>query len=191
MQNYSIEELESILGKVGTNVQIHRSVVFFNPKEIKIGSNVRIDCFCLLSAGVKGIHINDHIHIGAATHLFGSGGEIILENYSNLSSRVSLFTSNDDYQDGFMTNPTISEDYKKVSNGPVILRKHAIVGCGSILLPNVEISLGGAVGALSLVKKNVPEFAIMGGIPAKVIGERNRRLLDIEEKFSGIYSRKH
>lgn len=183
MQNYSHDELQQILGAVGSDVQIHRSVAFFNPKQIYIGSHVRIDCFCLLSAGSEGIHLQNYIHIAASTHLFGNGGRIFLENFCNLSSRVSLFTSSDDYKEGYMTNPLIPVKFKKVQNGPIYLHKHSIVGSGSIILPQVEIGLAGAVGALSLVKENVNEFTIVGGIPAKKLGERNRELLAKEREF--------
>ncbi|CDZ81715.1 putative lipopolysaccharide biosynthesis O-acetyl transferase WbbJ [Candidatus Rubidus massiliensis] len=182
--NYSHEELETLLGSVGLNVHIHRSVVFFNPKKIFIGSNVRIDCFCLLSAGEEGIFINNYIHIASSTHLFGSGGKIVLEDYCNLSSRVSLFTASDDYTDGHMTNPMIPDEYKKVDQGSIIIKKHAIIGCGSIILPNVEVNIGAAVGALTLVKKDIEPFLIMGGIPAKHIGERNNRVLEVEYAFA-------
>ena len=183
MQNYAEDELRSLLGHVGQNVQIHRSVAFFNAKQLFIGSHVRIDCFCLLSAGVEGIYLQDYIHIAAGTQLFGGGGKIIIESFANLSSRVSLFTSNDDYKEGYLTNPMIPLQYKKVFNGSITLRKHAIVGCGSVLLPGVEVGLGGSVGALSLVKQSVPSFAIVGGTPAKQIGKRHQRLIDIEKEF--------
>lgn len=183
--NYSTEELQKLLGHVGSNVNIHRTVLFFNPKQIFIGSNVRIDCYSLLSAGSAGIHIGNYIHIAASTHLFGNGGQIRLEDFCNLSSRVSLFTSTDDYAEGYMTNPMVPEHYKKVEHGSIILRKHAIIGCGSVVLPHVEIGLGSAVGALSLVKKNIAEFTIAGGIPAKKLGERGRKLLELERELTG------
>jgi dTDP-4-amino-4,6-dideoxy-D-glucose acyltransferase len=183
MNNYSQSELEELLGRVGSHVSIHRSVVFFNPQKIFIGSHVRIDCFCILSAGSQGIHIHNYIHIAASTHLFGGGEQILLEDFCNLSSRTSLFTSSDDYVEGYMTNPLIPISYKKVENGKIILRKHAIIGCGSILLPNVEIGLGGAVGALSLVKENIASFDIVGGIPAKKLGERDQKLIELEQEF--------
>jgi galactoside O-acetyltransferase len=50
-------------------------------------------------------------------------------------------------------------------------------------MPNVEVGIGAAIGALSLVKKNVSPFAIIGGIPAKKIGNRNKKLLQLEETF--------
>lgn len=183
MQNYTEEELKNLLGAVGSNVQIHRSVVFMNPKKIFIGSHVRIDCFSYLSAGEEEIHLHNYIHLSVSVHLFGASAKILIEDYSNLASRASLFTSSDDYKEGYMTNPQIPNSYKKLKLGPVILRKHALIGCGSVVLPGVEIELGGSVGALSLVKKNVPAFAIVGGIPAKKIGERDKQLLQLQGNF--------
>lgn len=183
MDNYSQEELKNLLGAVGTNVRIHKSVVFFNPKQIYISSNVRIDCFCMLSAGEEGIHIDDYIHIGVGSYFFGSGGKIILESFSNISSRVSLFTMNDDYVEGHMSNPMIPADYKKLAQGPIKIGKHAIVGSGSIILPDVEIGLGASVGALSLVKNNVDSFEIVCGIPAKKKGVRKQGMLELEKSF--------
>ena len=183
MSNYSTEELSALLGNVGNEVRIHKSVVFFNPSQIFIGSNVRIDAFCILSASLKGIHIQDNIHIGASTHLFGSGGSITLESFSNISSRVSLFTASDDYSEGYLTNPTIPIEYKKVQIGDIVVRKHGIVGCGSVVMPGIEISLGGSVGALSFVNKDVVEFTIVAGTPTRKVGERNRQLLELEKQY--------
>lgn len=182
--NYSHEELKNLLGSVGSDVNIHRSVAFFNPKKIFIESHVRIDCFCLLSAGEDGIHIGHHIHIGASTHLFGASGQIVLEPFANISSRVSFFTTNDDYTEGHMTSPLIPNRYRKFTNGPIYIRKHAIIGSGCVILPHVEIGVGAAVGALSFVKKSIEPFTVACGIPAKKKGVgRNRRLLDLEKDF--------
>lgn len=183
MNNYTIEELKTLLGSVGPNVNIHRSVEFFNPKKIHLGSNIRIDCFCLLSAGQEGIYLCDYIHIGAATHIFGGGGKVTICDYANISSRVSLFTSNDDYSGQTMTNPMVDTKYKNVTSGSIFINKHVIIGCGSIILPNVEINIGGAVGALSLVKTNVNEFEIVAGTPAKVISQRKKDILLLEKDF--------
>jgi galactoside O-acetyltransferase len=172
-----------MLASVGDNVNIHRSVQMFSPHLIHVGSNVRIDCFSILSAGQEGIYIGDHVHIAAGVYLFGSGGRIILESFCNLSSRVALYTASDDYTDGFLTNPTVPMNYRKVRQGDVTLRRHAIVGTGSILLPAVTLGLAASVGALTLVDKPVGDFAVVAGIPFRVIGERSRRILEYEKKL--------
>jgi galactoside O-acetyltransferase len=180
---YGAEELQQMLGSVGENVSVNRSAVFYHPKCIHLGSNVRIDCFSLLSAASPGIVIGDHVHISAYAGLFGSSGRIEVESFCALSSRVTVFTSNDDYVDGFLSNPTVPLEYRKVTCGDVVFKKHALIGSGSVILPGVTVETGASVGALSLVSRDVPEFAVVAGIPGRVIGRRNRRLLELEAAF--------
>lgn len=181
-QNYSSDELRTLLASVGDNVKVHRSVQMFSPHLIHVGSNVRIDCFSVMSAGQQGIYIGDHVHVAAGVYLFGSGGRIVLESFCNLSSRVAVYTASDDYTEGYLTNPTVPMKFRKVRQGDVILRRHTIVGTGSVLLPAVTLGLAAAVGALTLVHKPVGDFLVVAGIPFRVIGERNRRILEREKK---------
>lgn len=181
---YSPEELHELLGSVGENVAVNRSVVFYSPKNIHIGSNSRIDCFSILSASSAGIVIGDHVHISAYVGLFGASGRITVESFCALSSRVTAFTASDDYVDGFMSNPTVPSEFRKEETGDVVFKKHALIGCGSVIMPGVTIEVGASVGALSFVNKIVAEFAIVAGIPCRVIGQRKRRLLELEKELS-------
>jgi acetyltransferase-like isoleucine patch superfamily enzyme len=63
----------------------------------------------------------------------------------------------------------------------VHLGKHVIVGTGSTILPGVTIGEGAAIGAMSLVTKDIQPWKIAVGIPAKEIKERDRGLLQLEE----------
>ena len=167
---------------VGDNVLISDRASFYNCSNIKIGNNVRIDDFCILSAGSGGILIGNHIHIAAYTSLIG-GGTIIIMDFGNVSSRVSIFSSNDDYSGSAMTGPMISAKYTNVTQKDVTVGRHVIVGCGSVILPGVTLAEGAAVGALSLIRKDCKAFGIYSGVPAKLIAERMRDLLDLEQKF--------
>ncbi|HLK18283.1 MAG TPA: acyltransferase [Bryobacteraceae bacterium] len=180
---YSEGELRQMLGSVGDNVAVNRSVVFYSPKNIHIGSNSRIDCFSILSASAGGIVIGDHVHISAYVGLFGASGRITVESFCALSSRVTAFTASDDYVDGFMSNPTVPAEFRKEETGDVMFKKHALIGCGSVIMPGVTIEVGASVGALSFVNRDVPEFAVAAGIPCRVVGQRHRRLLELEEKL--------
>jgi acetyltransferase-like isoleucine patch superfamily enzyme len=180
---YTPDELRRMLGSVGQNVAVNRSVVFYSPKDIHLGSNSRIDCFSILSAAFHGIVIGDHVHISAYVALFGASGSIHVESFCALSSRVTVFTSTDDYVEGYMSNPTVAPEYRKEQSGDVLFKKHALIGCGSVILPGVTVEVGGSVGALSLVNKNVPEFAVVAGIPSRIIGQRHHRLLELEAAF--------
>ena len=94
-----------------------------------------------------------------------------------------MFSASDDYSGAYMTNPTVPENFTNVTAAVVIFEKHSIVGANSVILPGVEIGVGAAVGALSLVNKDVPEFTIYAGVPAKQIGTRERRLLALEKRM--------
>lgn len=170
-------------GSCGVNVQIDSSIKVINPKNVYIGNNVRIDAFCILSASYP-IIIGNNVHISSFVQISSSGGDVVLEDFVGISSRVNIFTATDDYSEGYLTNPTIPDKFKKVKYGSVLLKKHVIVGCGSVLMPNITLKTGCSVGALSFVNKNVPEFSIVSGNPIKLIGKRDgEHLLKLENEF--------
>ena len=164
---------------VGYGVQISEYARFYGASRIHIGNHVRIDDFCVLSAGTGGIEIGNFIHIAVFSSIIGQE-KVKLDDYSGLSSRVSIYSSNDDYSGSAMTNPTIPKQFTNVRHAPVHIGKHVIIGSGSIVLPGVTIMDGAAIGALSLVKKNCESFGVYTGNPAKKIMELKRDLLRIE-----------
>jgi len=167
---------------LGKNVLISEKASFHNCGKIEIGDNTRIDDFCVLSAGAGGIVIGRYIHVAAYTSFIGAG-KITLEDFSNLSSRVAIYSSNDDYSGQHMTNPMVSKKFTNVQHDDVLIAKHVIVGCGAVILPGVRLEQGVAIGALSLVNKDCKEFGIYAGTPAKYIKERSRKLLEFEALF--------
>jgi acetyltransferase-like isoleucine patch superfamily enzyme len=175
--NYTPEELQLLGIQVGVNPLVHRTVLFFNPSKISLGHNVRIDCYSVLSAGEDGIEIGRNVHIAASSLLFGSGGRIQISDFAGLSSRVSVYTATDDYLEGYLTNPTVPSRYKKVKCGPVVLERHALVGSGCVILPGVVLRQGCAVGAMSLVNRDIGSYDVVFGVPNRVIGRRDSEQL--------------
>lgn len=172
-ENYSELELKEAGIKFGKNVFISNDVIFHNPQNITIGDNVRIDTQCLLIAGKNTkINFGSNIHVGAGCYYYGNSGNIIIEDNCTTSANVVLYTSSDDYTDGYMTNPTVSNMYKKSYVGDIILKKHTIVGSKSTILPNIILEFATAVGAHSLVKNSSNKFDIIAGVPAKFIKMR-------------------
>jgi len=183
MPHLSRDVLEKMgFASVGDNVMISDRASFYNCSKISIGNNTRIDDFCVLSAGEGGIYIGNFVHIAVGSTLIGAG-KITLENFSNLSSRVSVYSSSDDYSGMTMTNPTVPARYTGVVSADVFLGRHVIVGCGSVILPGVRLEEGVAVGALSFVNHDCEKFGIYVGNPARRIKERSKNLLDIEAQF--------
>lgn len=167
---------------IGKNVAISDRASFYNCPKITLGDNVRIDDFCVLSAGIGGIFVGSNVHLAVYSSFIGAG-KITLSDFSNISSRVSIYSSSDDYSGGTMTNPMIPAAYTGVQSADVFVGKHVIVGSGSVILPGVTLEDGVAIGALSLVNRDCRTFGIYGGTPARYIKERKRDLLKLESAF--------
>ena len=167
---------------LGENVLISEKASIYGAARICIGSNVRIDDFCILSAGEQGISLGNYIHIGCYTSLIGMAA-ISLDDYANLSSRVSIYSSNDDYSGNHMTNPMVPAQFTNVDHRPVRIGRHCIIGSGTIVLPGVIMEEGSAAGALSLVTKNCDSFGIYVGVPAGFIKKRKKGLLVCEKRL--------
>src|SRR5690554_6180070 len=94
------------LKSLGNNVQISKKASIYNPTQISIGNNVRIDDFAVISAGEHGIRLGDYVHIANFCGLVGNA-EIWMDDFSGLSSRVFIYSSSDDYSGTALTNPTV------------------------------------------------------------------------------------
>lgn len=189
---YSEEELKEIgLKNVGRNVLISRKCSMYGVREICIGDNVRIDDFTILSGRII---LGNYVHIAAGAYLFGGDEGIELKDYCGISSHCSVYATTDDYLGEAMTNPTIPEQYRNVTQEMVVMEKHVVIGAGSIVLPGVYLGEGSAFGSMSLITKSTEPWMVYKGIPAKVWKERKRMLLELEnklrsEKFSGGHNR--
>jgi acetyltransferase-like isoleucine patch superfamily enzyme len=178
------EELQKYGFKsIGDNVLISDKVSIYSPHLIEIGNNVRIDDFVILSPATS-LVIGNYIHIGCYSSIIGKG-PIVLEDFVGISGRVSIYSSSDDYTGMSMTNPMIPNEFKKVTNGKIHLKKHVIVGTGSVILPNVTIEMGCSIYAQSLVKSNCEELGVYAGNPLRLVGKRLKKFLEYEKKFIG------
>lgn len=181
---YFKEELYNIGFKsYGKNVLISRKCSIYNSSNISIGNNVRIDDFCILSAGEDGIEIGNYVHVAAYSSLIGKR-KIILEDFSNISSRVSIYSSSDDYSGKYMTNPMVPEKYTGVEHASVTIGKHVIIGSGSVVLPGAFLKNSSAFGSLSLILgQTYDPFTIYAGIPIKAIKKRSNEHLELEKQL--------
>lgn len=183
MAQLSRQALEQMgFGSMGKNLQISDRASFYGLSRISLADDVRIDDFCVISAGAGGVSIGQFVHLAVNTSLMGAG-RIALGDFCNLSSRVAIYSSSDDYTGASMTNPMVPERYKQVHHAAVTLGRHVIIGCGSVVLPGLTLEDGVAVGALSLVKRNCAAFGIYAGNPAQRVRERKRDLLELEQQF--------
>lgn len=103
--------------------------------------------------------------LGHDCHLDARSG-LTIGNNVNVSSEVNIWTQEHDMN---------SADFEIVG-APVVVEDHAWLGNRSIILPGVRIGRGAVVCSGAVVTKDVAERAIVGGVPARVIGERRGEL---------------
>jgi galactoside O-acetyltransferase len=181
MSFYTEKELENIgFKKIGVNVLISKKASIYNSKNISIDDNVRIDDFCVISAGDGGIEIGKYVHIACYSSLIGKG-KIIMKDYSGISSRVSVYSSSDNYDGEFMTNPCLPTNVTNTIHKDVTIGKHVVIGTNSVVLPGVILEDGCSVGSMSLVNKSLESGFIYAGVPAKKIKERKTNIFDLEK----------
>lgn len=134
--------------KIG-NSNIHPTVI------IREGTNVSIGNHCL-------INHNNLIQAGKSKY-----GTITIGNYVHTGVNVMIMAFNH----GFYTTdlPTKEQDY---FDAPIVIEDDVWIGAGSIILSGVTIGRGAIIAAGAVVNKDVPPYAIVGGIPAKILKYR-------------------
>jgi galactoside O-acetyltransferase len=170
------------LAQVGQDVTIWPMAKIVAPEVISIGDSVIIDDFVFIMGG-KTTKIGSFVHIASFTSITG-GGELIMEDFTGLSGGVRIYTGNEDYSGGSLTNPSVPFPYRIPSRSFVHIKKHAIIGANTVILPGVVIGEGVAVGANSLVTKDCEPWKIYFGSPAKAIRARSKkRIIEMEEQL--------
>lgn len=173
---YSQDELVSIGFKsIGESVLISRKTSIYGAANMKIGNNVRIDDFCILSGSIT---LGSNIHISAFFALYGSMG-IEMDDYTRLSPRCTVFSASDDFSGDYLIGPMLDSRVTNVNGGKVIIKRYSQLGAGCVVLPNLTIAEGVAVGAMSLVTKSLDEWSVYVGTPVLRLKDRKRGLLNL------------
>ncbi|CAK7049102.1 MAG: 2,3,4,5-tetrahydropyridine-2,6-dicarboxylate N-acetyltransferase [Parabacteroides distasonis] len=123
-----------------------------------IGCHIGVDVF-----------VGDHVKIDS-----GHADLIVLEDHVHIAGGCRLLCHQRD-----LSNYCVGDDYAKLGYrlATIHLKKGCLIGMESIVLPGVTVGEGAIVGAGSLVTKNIPDWTIATGRPAKVIKQipiRNR-----------------
>jgi len=114
----------------------------------------------------RNISIGEDSIIGEGVVLDGRD-KLSIGNHVDIASEVMIYNSEHDIDDpNFLAK-----------NAPVLIEDYVFIGPRAIILPGVKIGKGAVVAAGAVVTKDVPPFAIVGGVPAKIIGERKNKNL--------------
>ena len=144
--------------------KIFKKVRYFFAKKIvkKIGKNVNIETGAILNPNIE---IDDNSSIGVKCEVIGKAtiGKNVM-----MGPEVILYAQNHNFKD---RNKNIMEQGYDIEKG-VIIEDDVWIGRRVIILPGVKVSRGTVIGAGAIVTKTFPEYSVIAGNPAKVIGER-------------------
>lgn len=130
---------------IGKGSVIHMGARFYNPSNIIVGEDTIVGERTVLDGRAQ-LKIGDHVDIASEVMIYNSQHNINSQNFAAVEDVVREAVVIDDY---------------------------VFIGPRAIILPGVTIKKGAVVGAGAVVTKDVEEFTIVGGVPAKPIGERN------------------
>ncbi|WP_175622850.1 LbetaH domain-containing protein [Chryseobacterium schmidteae] len=151
-----------------------------NKKNIKLGKNFtagfgcRIEAFpdtnhkdkICISIG-DNVQINDYVHIGAISSIC-IGDNVLIASKIYITDHNHGNYSGED-QDSPLSIP---QDRKSICS-PVVIKDNVWIGESVCIMPGVTIGEGTIIGALSVVTKDIPQYCIAVGSPAKVIKKYN------------------
>lgn len=147
-------------------------------KYISVGKNSRINEYSYLTAwdriGIPMLTIGDNAKIGAFNHITCANKITIGDNL--LTGKWVTITDNSHGTTSVeeLKCPPISR--KLHSKGPVIIGNNVWIGDKATILPNVTIGDGAVIAANAVVTKDVPEYCVVAGNPARII---KREVLDV------------
>ena len=154
--------------QIGHGVVFEPGVLVFHPENIEIEDNVYIGHYTIL----KGYH-RGRMVIGSGTWIgqqcfLHSAGDIIIGSNVGIGPGVKIITS-------FHTEEGISKPilHSQIEFAAVVIEDDCDIGVGAIILPGLTVGRGAQVGAGAVVTQDVQPYAVVAGMPARVLRMRN------------------
>ena len=142
--------------------------MWFQKKKIyKIGTNSEIRPFVTIN-GTNSITIGDNVIVPPGTILSAMANDpengIVLCDNVLLGPNVSIYSATHNFDNIYI--PIKEQGY---SSKKVVIKEGAWIGVNSVILPGVTIGKNCVIGANSVVTKDIPDYTVAVGSPAKVV----------------------
>lgn len=167
---YKPQEFMRRFARVGDGVQVFYWALILKPEMIELSDGVRIDDYARIEGG-QGVKIGKYVHICSFASIYG-GGQAEIGDYCGITQGARLITGTEQLT-GVMT-AAAPRELRDPMIGRILMEPNSFVGANAVVMPNVIIGEGAVVGAGAVVTKDVPPWTIVAGVPARVIGQRER-----------------
>jgi len=152
--------------QAGSSLRVEPEVIVKHPETMEFGDAVFIGAHTMIQGRFDGMcRIGSHVWIGP--HAYFDARNLILEDYVGWGPGAKVLGSSHTGQP--IDVPIITTE---LQIEPVVVGFGADIGTNATLLPGVHVGAHSIVGAGSVVTQDVPEFAIVAGVPAKVLRYR-------------------
>ncbi len=170
-QSHGTGEIDrSKFAAIGANVIFEPGVLVFHPENILIGSNVYVGHYAILKGYYQNrMLIGNDVWIGQQC-FFHSAGGIMIGDRVGIGPGVRILTSS--HREEGRAKSILESGYEFA---PVVIKDDADLGVGTIVLPGVTIGAGVQTGAGSVVSRDIPDYAVAAGVPARVFRIRSER----------------
>lgn len=158
----------SDLAHCGNAVVFEAGALVFHPETVEIGDEVYVGHYAILKGYYKNkMVIGAGSWIGQAAFLHSAGG-LTIGKRVGIGPGVKITTSTHEIGSG--SHRTVMDNTLRFA--PVVLADGCDIGVGAIIMPGVNVGAGAQVGAGAVVTHDVAPGAIVAGVPARVIGQR-------------------
>ncbi len=152
--------------KILSIIPSHRIRLYYYKKKFgHIGENCSILMHCDIR-NPKNIFLGDNVVINSRVLLDGRGGFVKIGNNVDIAQEVNIWTLQHD----------VNDDFHKSIGADVIIEDFVWIASRVTILPGRRLKRGCVVGSCSLVTKDVESSTIVGGNPAKYLGDRKSNL---------------
>lgn len=135
-------------------------------KKFELGADSIVEDFALINNGAGDVIIGDRVRVGVGAVIIGP---VRMGHGSGTGQHVFISGFNHGYRDGEQNSSTQPLDLKGV-----VIGEDSHVGANSVVVPGVTIGRRCQVGAGSVVTKDIPDFSVAVGNPARVIKRYNQ-----------------
>lgn len=162
--------LRALCGRVGSDVEVGPGVVLKHPETFEIGDCVFIGAQTMIQGRFDGkCRIGNHVWIGPQAYF--DARDLILEDYVGWGPGAKVLGSAHTAEPLDVPIITTNLEIK-----PIVIGHGADVGVNATILPGVRVGAHAIVGAGAVVTKDVPDYAVVGGVPARVLRSRRDKL---------------
>lgn len=157
--------------RCGDGLRVEPGAGFKHPETFDIGASVFIGSQVYLQGRFDGrCRIGDHTWIGPQSYF--DARDLVLEDHVGWGPGAKVLGST---HTGIPVDIPIIQTDLEIK--PVRVQAWADIGTNAVLLPGVTVGRGAVVGAGAVVTQDVPAFATVAGVPAKIIGWRTDRVV--------------